>query len=135
MLTGTLFSTLLAATTTLALPHFLKREDVITTNVTYYQGSSSDPDICGLEAVSSGNITSGICNTAYTWSLTVQPLPERDCQYVLWKGTASCGDESDATEKYFLPAGGHPVCVTTGVYDGGNHVHASGMLDCDVDIN
>ena len=134
MLTTTLISTLLAATTTLALPHFSKRQDVYTTNVTYYQGSTSDPNVCGEVAVSNGNITSGVCNTAYTWSLTVQPLAAMDCQYVLWKGTASCGDESAATEKYFLPAGGHPVCVTTGVYDGGAHVYASGLLDCGIDV-
>ena len=89
---------------------------------------------CGIP-VSSGNITSGVCNTAYTYALSVQPISDRDCVYMLWKGSSSC-DGGDAEEsKTFLPAGGHPVCVTTGVYDGGEFIHASGRLDCDIDIN
>ena len=43
--------------------------------------------------------------------------------------------KSDATENYFLPAGGNPVFVTTGVYDGGVHVFASGRLHCGVDVD
>lgn len=131
MLTRTLLSTLLPAITTFARPHSA-RQELFTTNVTYYQGVTSDPNVCGFEAVASGNITAGVCNTAYTWSFIVQPLANQDCEYVLWKGTTSCGEDSDATDKYFMPAGGLPMCVTTGVYDGGEHVYASGMLDCNI---
>ena len=90
---------------------------------------------CGAEAVVTGNITSGTCNTAYTYALSIQPLSDRECVYTLWTGSSDCG--SDATQKNdsILPAGGSPVCVTTGVYDGGRFIHASGMLECSVDVS
>ena len=135
MLTSFLAAGLVSTATALALPNPLsQRATTYTTNATYYQGISSS-DACGQTAVSTDNITSEICNTAYTYALSVQPVSNRDCVYTLWTGSSDCG--SDATEKSnaFLPAGGHGVCVTTGVYDGGAHIHASGMLNCDIDIN
>ena len=137
MLTTTLLSTFLASTA-FALPHLTPRHPR-STNVTYYQGTPTDANSCGQVAVSTGTVTAGDCNQAYTYSLTVQPLPHRDCLYVLWKDTTTCGVDSDEPssnfENYFLPAGGHPVCVTAGVLDGGAHTFASGEFRCDVDIN
>lgn len=135
---STLLATALSATTALAFPHTLTSRatnaTTYNTTATYYQGGSGSDGSCGFVAVASGNLTSGVCNIAYTYSLTVQPLATRDCEYVLWTGTQHCGDIS-AGQKSFLPAGGHPVCVTTGVLDGGTHTYASGMFTCDVDIN
>lgn len=92
-------------------------------------------DACGIDAVVTGNITSGTCNTAYTYALSIQPLSDRDCTYTLWTGSSDCGSDATGESNSFLPAGGPPVCVTTGVYDGGRFIHASGKLDCSVDIN
>ena len=137
MLTTTLLNYLLSTTAALALPQRLSQRDttIYQTNVTYYQGSAISGQYCGDVAVSSGNITSGVCNTAYTYSLSIQPLATRDCEFVLYAGSSDCGSDATGTSNTFLPAGGHQVCVTTGVLDGGAHIHASGVLNCDVDID
>jgi hypothetical protein len=136
MLSPIILTTLFSVATVLARPQPLPAQSTTryTTDVTYYQGESTS-DSCGLEAVSSGNITSGVCNTAYTYALTIQPLADRDCEYVLWEGSSTCGSEATQKSKSFLPADGHPVCVTTGVLDGGKFEHASGKLRCNIDIN
>ena len=136
MLSSIILTALFSVATVFALPQPLPAQSTAksTTEVTYYQGESTS-DSCGLEAVSSGNITSGVCNTAYTYAITVQPLADRDCEYVLWEGSSNCGPDATQKSKSLLPAGGHPVCVTTGVLDGGKFEHASGKLRCNIDIN
>lgn len=52
---------------------------------------------------------------------------------MVWKGSSDCGDEARKTFSTFLPAGGESVCIKTRVWDGGQFVHVSGMLRCDID--
>ena len=119
---------LLSAISTVAVPHRPhQRATTLTTDVTYYQGSASTAGSCGEEAVATGNITSGTCATLYTYALSIQPLADQDCEYLLYEGSSDCGSDATTT---LLPAGGLAVCVTTGVLDGGEFMHASGTLKC-----
>lgn len=90
MIYSTIITTLLASTA-LALLQATCRPPVFETNVTYYQGAATEPKTCGQQVVAKGNITSDECNPAYTHALAVQPLQNRDCFYVLWRRTESCG--------------------------------------------
>lgn len=166
-----LLSLILAATTgtnALSLPRATKNESNThdhslknhTTGITYYQGELSSSDACGEGsiAVSHGNITTNVCHQAFTYAISVQALPHRDCKYTLYSNTANCtrsntgssDGDSDSDSPAFgsypegftstgdsnesrtpMPKGSGAVCVVTGVYDGGAHTYASGKWTCD----
>lgn len=154
MLTSNLLTFLgLLLTTTLALPNPFAQStgngatspigNTYTTTVTFYQGvtstSSSAGDtnnngtVCGEQAVSTGNLTASYCITFHTYSAAIASVPEVDCVFALYKGSAKCmaGDGVDVSYVP-IPRGNGSACVVSGVLDGGmsQWTMASGVWVC-----
>nr|OQO17217.1 hypothetical protein B0A51_15852 [Rachicladosporium sp. CCFEE 5018] len=101
----------------------------LTTTITYYQGTTTGSS-CASQLVASGNLTENWCMTFRTYAATITHLEDRDCTFVLYKGSASCSTEGGEVEHVGLPAGNDTTCVVGDVLDGGMNQKASGMWSC-----
>ncbi|KAF2864564.1 hypothetical protein K470DRAFT_254196 [Piedraia hortae CBS 480.64] len=110
-----------------ALPALaLPAQDKLTSSITYFQGGSPE-NACNI-AVASGTMAAGICKQIHVYGIGLSNAPRQGCIYKLFKGSANCNGHATAT--YKIPKGSQPICINTGVQDGGQFEKASGLWSC-----
>lgn len=120
------------------------------TTITYYQGTTttessstgtttnsttnSTSPTCGTQAVATGSLNSSICVDLHTYSAAIASLPDVDCVFALYKGSAGCQTGAGVNVTYVPIARGEGMqaCVVDGVLDGGmmGWTVASGVWVC-----
>ena len=135
-----LFLSLLSPALALALPQTTGNGatspigNINSTTITFYQGitstSSSNSTLsntnnnstCGATAVLTSDLAASYCITFHTYSAAIAAIPDVDCVFALYKGSAKCaGDPNDGVQVTYVPVprGNGTACVVSGVLDGG----------------
>ncbi|KAK5108711.1 hypothetical protein LTR62_007858 [Meristemomyces frigidus] len=124
----TFLATLATKTTALALPASALSQaapqNTTTTTAVYYQGGNPSSACTNASTpVSSGLLTNGTCQQLMVYGLGIDQLSDRECNYVLYRGSTDCDGDGSTVTRVVVPVGNESTCIDAGVYDGGMLEH------------